>query len=152
MTAAGAQEQPAPDETARAFIEAVVWGEHHRVWDLLGTDARKTVLRLAVSRGMDEGVAMRLRTETATPDEVDRFLSDLVQGLRVDLAGTDVDNLEYRIDEPPSDGGNVRVRLCIPLPPALAAAGGPLPVGSVELGPDATGRWRVERLVPRPRP
>ena len=34
-------------ETAQAFVDAVVWGEHQKVWDLMGIEARTTVLKVA---------------------------------------------------------------------------------------------------------
>lgn len=136
-------------EMSRAFIAAVAWGEHHRVWEMLGPQGRKTVLRVATSRGMDEPLAMRLREERATPEERDEFLADLVHGLRADLAGTNLDTLEYELDPEPPVPGQARVLLRSPVPEPLAADRG-LPAGSVELARDEGGRWRVERLVPRP--
>jgi hypothetical protein len=138
-------------EACRAFIDAVAWGEHHRVWDLLGPEGRKTVLRVATSRGMDEALAMRLREGTAPPDEFDHFLTDLVQGLRADLAGTDLDRLEYVLDPEPPGPGRARVILSAPLAVPLAT-GRVIPAGLVELERDEDGGWRVERLVPRPSP
>jgi len=157
-------EEPAgPEAVCRDFVDAVLWGEHHRVWDMLGEDGRKTVVRVAVSRGMDEGLAMRLRTRTATPTEMDQFLTDLVQGLRADLDGNDLERLEYTIDRAASTPDRVRVTMSVPVPEPLAHTGA-LPVGSFELTPEggdepARGSgsrgsgsrgWRVERLIPRP--
>ncbi|MDP9388978.1 MAG: hypothetical protein M3Q48_13955 [Actinomycetota bacterium] len=132
--------------TARAFIEAIAWGEHRRIWDLLAPEGRKVVLRVAVNHGMDEALAARLREGTAGQAETDEFLTDLLGGLRADLAGNDLDTLEYSSDvdlEP----GRARIVLTAPVPPALGPVG--LPVGSLELV-DHEGEWRVERLTPRP--
>lgn len=134
-------------EAARAFVHAVAWGEHLRVWDLFGEEGRRAVLRIAVDRGMDEGLAARLRDGTATTTERDAFLSDLVNGLRADLEGADVDELEFAPDPDPDDG-RLRVLLLVAPPGPLAADGG-LPVGSVELAEEGPG-WRVQRLLPRP--
>lgn len=134
----------APDETARAFVDAVVWGEHNLVWDLLGTEARTTVLKVAVSRGMDEQLAARLRDGTASGPEREEFLADLVNGLRNDLAGNDLDNLEYELDTSPNEPGRARVVVQTPLNPLL---GGHLPAASVELS-DEAGHWKIDRLLP----
>jgi len=134
----------APDETARAFVDAVVWGEHNLVWELLAADARTTVLKVAVNRGMDEQLAARLRDGTASGPEREEFLADLVNGLRNDLAGNDLDNLEYEVDVTPSEPGRARVLIQAPLNPLL---GGYLPAASVELS-DEAGRWKIERLLP----
>lgn len=134
-----------PEETARSFVDAVVWGDHRRVWDLFGLEARTTVLGVARKRGMDEALIARLRDGTASDSERDGFLSDLVNGLRADLAGNDLDHLEYEVDAEPPEPGRARVVLHSPLPPTL---GGTLPVASVELSSD-DGAWSVERLVPR---
>jgi len=134
----------APDQTARAFVDAVVWGEHNRVWDLLGLEGRTTVLKVAASRGMDEVLVARLRDGTASGPEREEFLTDLVNGLRADLAGNDLDALEYELDTAPAEPGRSRVVIQAPLNPIL---GGFLPAASVELSNDA-GQWKVERLVP----
>ena len=134
----------APDDTARAFVDAVIWGDHRRVWDLRGLEGRTTVLRIAGDRGMDEALVARLRDGTAAEGERDEFLSDLVNGLRSDLAGNDLDALEYELDPAPNEPGRARVVILTPLPLSL---GGTLPAASVELSSEA-GEWRVERLVP----
>jgi hypothetical protein len=133
-----------PDDTARAFVDAVIWGDHKMVWDLLGIEGRTTVLRIAGDRGMDEALVARLRDGTAAPAERDEFLADLVNGLRADLAGNDLDALQYELDTAAHEPGRARVVVHAPLPPAL---GGTLPAASVELSSEA-GEWRVERLVP----
>ncbi|MGI9033130.1 MAG: hypothetical protein ACR2HY_05525 [Acidimicrobiales bacterium] len=134
----------APDETARAFVDAVVWGEHRRVWDLLGLEGRTTVLKVAANRGMDEVLVARLRDGMASGAEREEFLADLVNGLRADLAGNDLDALEYELDAAPAEPGRSRVVIQAPLNPLL---GGYLPAASVELSNEA-GSWKVERLVP----
>ncbi len=133
--------------TAETFVNAVAWGEHHVVWDLLADDGRETVLRVAATRGMDQELAVRLRDGTAAGEERDEFLADLVNGLRADLAGNDLDSLEYVADTEPAGPGRARVVMLVGLPEPLAAGGG-LPIGTVELAHDGS-RWRVERIVPR---
>ncbi|HEX2699071.1 MAG TPA: hypothetical protein VHM89_02570 [Acidimicrobiales bacterium] len=144
----GAGPEASADATsaARTFIEAVAWGEHRTVWDLLGPEGRKTVLRVGVKNGMDEALAARLRDGTAGMTESEEFLGELVDGLRADLAGNNLDDLEYAAD-PEHAPGQVRVVLTAPVPPLLGPVG--LPVGSVELA-EIDGVWRVERLTPRP--
>jgi hypothetical protein len=131
---------------ARTFIEAIAWGEHRKVWELLGPEGRKTVLRIAVKNGMDEAMAARLRDGTAGATESEEFLSELVDGLRADLAGNNLDDLEYAADTE-YEPGQVRVVLTAPVPPLLGPLG--LPVGSLELT-CIEGEWLVERLTPRP--
>ncbi|MGH9157692.1 MAG: hypothetical protein ACRD1K_18075 [Acidimicrobiales bacterium] len=128
---------------ARSFVDAVAWGDHRRVWELLGPEGRKTVLRVAVNGGMDEALAARLRDGTAAAVESDAFLADLVNGLRADLVGNDLDAMEYRPDPAP-EPGRFRVGLAVRTHEFLAVDG--LPVGMVELSEDG-GSWRVERLV-----
>ncbi len=143
--------EPEALDLARRFVSAVIWGEHITLWDLFGLEARRSVLRIAVSRGMDEGLAARLGDGTAGRAERDTFLTDLVNGLRADLRGNDLDALEYQPDtavdpdDKVSDRETARVML---LAPMLAGLGAPLPVASMELVRDG-GRWRVERLTPR---
>lgn len=140
--------QESPETVARAFVDAIAWGEHRRVWELLGQDGRRAVLRVAVGRGMDEALSARLRDATATSGEVDAFLADLVNGLRADLAGNDLDTLGYQQDQVVPEEGPTWVVLTSPLPAVL---GGEVPVGTMELVEEQDG-WRVARLSPRPKP
>jgi hypothetical protein len=137
-------------DVARAFVDAVVWGEHLKVWELLGIEARTTVLKVASNRGMDEALMARLRDGTASVTERDEFLTDLVNGLRADLSGNDLDALEYEEDAEPPEPGRARVVISVPV---AVGFGGNLPVGSVELAtePSTNGEteWRIERLVPQ---
>jgi hypothetical protein len=128
---------------ANEFVTAVVWGEHRKVWELLGLEGRTAVLAVAANRGMDEGLAARLREGTAGEGETNEFLVDLVNGLRADLAGNDLDSLLYE-PGPDDEPGRAKVVLLVPLHPML---GGTLPVGTVELENEG-GEWRVQRLVP----
>ena len=132
-------------DTAREFVDAVVWGEHRKMWALLGLEARTTVLKVASDRGMDEGLVARLRDGTASDAERDEFLGDLITGLRSDLAGNDLDALEYEEDPEPPEPGRARVVIMVPVAMGL---GGNLPVGSVELAIEEA-EWRIQRLVPQ---
>lgn len=132
--------------TARTFVAAIAWGEHLRVWELLGKEARRTVLRVAVDRGMSQALSVRLRDATASQAEVDGFLTDLVNGLRADLAGTDLDALSYWSDPAAAGPARAWVVLMAPLPPLL---GGEVPVGTLDMSFEE-GSWLVERIIPRP--
>ncbi len=133
-------------EQAKALVDAVAWGEHHKVWELLSEEGRRTVLRVGAARGMEEELAARLRDGTASAAEHDEFLADLVSGLRADLAGNDLDALEAELDLESSEPGRARVVLVAPLPEALNLPG--LPVASVDMT-EEDGGWRVDRLLPR---
>ncbi len=137
-------------ETAREFVDAVVWGEHRKVWDLMGIEARTTVLKVASDRGMDEALVARLRDGTASDAERDEFLADLINGLRADLAGNDLDALEYEEDPTPQEPGRARVVVLVPV---AVGFGGNLPVASVELAMESStngeAEWRIQRLVPQ---
>ena len=138
-----------PEAVAKTFVDAVAWGEHHTVWDLLSSEGRHVVLRVGAARGMDQDLATRLGDGTASDVEHEEFLTDLVTGLRADLAGNDLDNLDAeRIedDSAPAESGRARVLLVLPLPDILAVPG--LPVAEVEMVQE-TDRWRVEKLLPR---
>lgn len=136
---------PSEVEAARAFVMAITWGEHRRVWELLGPQGRETVLRIAVSGGMDTALAARLRQGTASDAEENEFLTDLVNGLRADLVGPDLEKLEYELDAVSPGPGQARVILTDRAPEVLG--GGPLPVASLELAHDGQG-WRVEKMTP----
>lgn len=138
-----------PEAVAKTFVDAVAWGEHHTVWDLLSADGRHLVLRVGATRGMDKELATRLGNGTAATVEREEFLADLVSGLRADLAGNDLDNLEAeRVDDSAEEAepGKARVLLVLPLPEILGIPG--LPVAEVEMV-EESGQWRVDKLLPR---
>lgn len=137
-------------DTAREFIDSVVWGEHRKVWDLMGLEARTTVLKVASDRGMDEALVARLRDGTAIDAERDEFLLDLIAGLRADLAGNDLDALEFEEDAEAPEPGRSRVVISVPV---AIGFGGNLPVASLELAQESSTsgepEWRIQRLVPQ---
>ena len=134
-----------PVEVAREFVDAVTWGDHNKVWESFGLEARTAVLKVAGNRGMDEALSARLRDGTASTGERDEFLADLVNGLRSDMAGNDLDTLTYELDPEPQDPGRARVVVNSPIPPPM---GGVLPAASVELA-DEDGEWKIVRLLPQ---
>ena len=129
---------------AEAWIDAVVWGDHGKVWALIGVEGRTELLEVATKRGMDEGLAARLSTDAASPGETSEFLTDLVNGLRSELAGNDLDHITYEIDDAESTPDRAAVKMFVPLHPAF---GGTLPIGTVFLAVEGTD-WRVARLIP----
>lgn len=147
-----------PIETARAFVDAVAWGEHRAVWDLLSTQGRDHVFGVAIGRGMDEEMVAGLRSGTAPPTDEGRFLVDLVNGLRKDLGGVDLIDIELE-DGPvttegdqgtasPRDDGAGVVTVVQPVADGLAAYGAKgLPLAVLDLEQEA-GSWRVGRVVP----
>jgi len=134
-----------PVEVAREFVDAIVWGDHRKVWDFFGLEARTAVLKVASNRGMDEGLSARLRDGTASEPEREEFLADLVNGLRADLSGNDLDSLAFELDTELQDPGRARVVVNSPVPPPM---GGYLPAASVELA-DEGGEWKIVRLLPQ---
>ena len=141
--ASGGQTAEGATKAAALFIDAVVWGEHHKVWELIGAQGRDEVLEVAIKRGMDEGLANRLRAGTGSPSETNEFLADLVNGLRSELAGNDLDRVTFELDAAKSDSDRANVVMHVPLHPNL---GGTLPIGTLELSSDGTS-WRVERMI-----
>ncbi len=165
-------------ETACAFINAIVWGEHRRVWELLSPEAREHVLDAARRKGMDAVAVERARQGTWHRDEADVFLRSLVHGLRVDLSGVDLDQLVVMSTPDVMEDGALRFDLECPsnLPAAITgganwAAGAVImcsvpirdpsasptsPTSPKPFGSEGTpvvvplAEWRVRRLVPRP--
>jgi len=131
-------------KTATEFVDAIVWGDHNVVWRLIGSEGRAEVLEVATKRGMDEGLAARLRADTASPAEMIEFLADLVNGLRSELSGNDLDNVTFEPNEEETTADKAEVRLHVPLHPLL---GGTLPIGTLFLVNEG-GEWRVARLIP----
>lgn len=131
-------------DVAAAWMDAIVWGDHPKVWELIGVEGRTELLEVATKRGMDEGLASRLSADAASPSETNEFLQDLVNGLRSELAGNDLDNVTYEIDEAETEPDRAAVKMFVPL---MAYFGGTLPIGTVYIALEGTN-WKVARLIP----
>ena len=82
-----------PAAIADRFIQAIVWGEHVVVWDMLSEAGREYVLAAGGRRGLDPLQAQRIRQGTSPQEELDLFLTGLVHGLRVDFAAVPLDDV-----------------------------------------------------------
>lgn len=137
----------APDaaERARAFVHAIVWAEHTTLWDLLSADGRTAALSVAVRNGLDRVVAGRIHDDVADPVELQRFLQQLVEGLRRDLRSVELTELTVS-GCGRGDGGTVSVELLSPSQlPGIDA----WPAGRLVLSHDPERGWLVDRLEPR---
>jgi hypothetical protein len=125
------------------FLDAIVWGEHSTVWMLLSTAGRDHVLDAGSRRGLDAVQAERLRQGTSAGDELDQFLTGLLQGLRVDFAAVQLEEVEPVMPVEVSDDGRVAINLeC----PATFGDRG-WAAGSVVLAYEG-GSWLVDRVNP----
>ena len=132
-------------ESAGAFLHAIVWAEHTTLWNLLSDHGRAAALSVAMRNGLDRVVAGRIRDDLADPDERERFLQQLVVGLRRDLRSVELTELTLGECRAASDG-SVAVELHTPsqLPGTDA-----WPAGRLVLSCDAGRGWVVDRLEPR---
>lgn len=106
---------------ARRFLEAIVWGEHLVVWDMLSPAGREYVLAAGERRGLDPMQAQRIRLGTSPTEERDSFLSGLVHGLRVDFSLVPLEDVQPTEDIVEREDGTLDVPLeC----PASFGAGG----------------------------
>ena len=132
-------------ERAGAFIHAIVWAEHTTLWDLLSDQGRAAALSVAMRNGMDRVVAGRIRDDLADPVERERFLQQLVGGLRRDLRSVEITELALGECRAVEDG-SVAVELLSPSQlPGIDA----WPAGRLILGCDTERGWVVDRLEPR---
>ncbi len=129
---------------AEAFLEAIVWGEHLVVWQLLSTDGRNHVLAAGSRGGLDSVLAERIRQGTSSEAEMDDFLYGLVRGLRVDLSGADLDQIELGPDTISNADNSVSVLLHTP----AVFHEEPWLVGMINLS-SVGDAWLVDRLDPR---
>lgn len=128
---------------ASRFLDAIVWGEHQEVWDLLSPAGREHVLEAGGRRGLDPLQAQRLRLGTSPLEERDSFLTGLVHGLRIDFASVPLEDVRPTGEPMPRADGSVQIDLeC----PASFGPGG-WSAGSliVSLVEDA---WRIDRVHP----
>ncbi len=130
-------------QVARRFLDAIVWGEHLVVWEMLSPAGREHVLAAGARRGLDPLQAQRIRLGTSPIDERDAFLSGVVHGLRVDFSMVpleEVEPTERVLDRP---DGSVEVPLeC----PANFGSGG-WSAGTLVFS-RLEGTWMVDRVHP----
>ena len=138
----GAAVTRAAAERATAFIHAIVWAEHTTLWELLSEEGRGAALSVAVHNGLDRVVAGRIRDD---PVERERFLQQLVGGLRRDLRSVELTELTVGECRRGTDG-TVAAELETPsrLPGTDA-----WPAGRLILSQDADRGWLIDRLEPR---
>lgn len=128
---------------ARRFLDAIVWGEHLVVWEMLSPTGREHVLAAGERRGLDPMQAQRIRLGTSPPEERDTFLSGLVHGLRVDFALVPLDTVQPTDDVVVRQDGAIEVALeC----PASFGADG-WAAGSLVVSRHET-TWLVDRVQP----
>lgn len=130
---------------AREFIHAIVWAEHTTLWDLLSDHGRAAALSVAMRNGLDRVVAGRIRDDLADPVERERFLQQLVAGLRRDLRSVELTELTLGECRAASDG-SAAVEL---LSPSQLPGTDAWPAGRLVLSCDADRGWAVDRLEPR---
>lgn len=145
MGAAMMDDSQGAAESARAFIHAIVWAEHTTLWNLLSDHGRAAALSVAMRNGLDRVVAGRIRDDLADPVERERFLQQLVGGLRRDLRSVELTELTLGECRTASDG-SVAVELLSPSQlPGIDA----WPAGRLVLSCNADRGWVVDRLEPR---
>ncbi len=134
-----------PVDVAGRFVEAISWGEHTAVWDLLSETGRGVALSVALTNGLDRVVATRISDDVADPTERHTFLEQLLRGLRRDLRSVDLAHLQV---EPPSsiqvDGTAIVELTC----PSTIPGTGAWAAGRLTLSSESDGTWRIDRLQP----
>lgn len=129
---------------AREFIDAIIWGEHSTIWELLSPAGRDRVLLVGSRGGLDSVMAERIRQGTAPQSEMDDFLSGLVRGLRFDLSSADLEAIDVAPDAAALGDALVQVSL----EAAAPFHDQPWCVGTIDLSHQAEA-WLVDRLEPR---
>ncbi len=131
-------------QQAQRFVRAIVWGEHTVIWQLLSARGRQAALSIAVRNGLDRVVATRIQDDLTNPIEKDRFLQQLVGGLRRDLRSVELTELaigECQVN----DNGSATAAL---LSPSTIPGTPPWPAGQLTLS-NTGGLWQVDHLDPR---
>ncbi len=140
-------EHPAVD-IARRFLEAIVWGKHLTVWELLSPDGREVVLEAGARRGLDAVQAARIRQGTSEPEEQDAFLTGLLHGLRVDFSSVELETVAPLSDVVELADGRVEVSLECPASFGSAGWAAGSMVVSEQRSLEGVASWLVDRVNP----
>ncbi|MGI8427336.1 MAG: hypothetical protein ACR2FO_08495 [Actinomycetota bacterium] len=138
-------------QIAEQFLLTVAAGDARAMWALFSETSQAYIIGLGHERGMDFDLTSRLKQGTATDEEVDTFLGDLMYGIQHDLSGVDFSRLAFESKAEPEAPMQVRVNYLVRLGPEMAGMQTAIPAGSILLS-FQYDQWKVERLVPRPGP
>ncbi|MEO6651496.1 MAG: hypothetical protein ABIP17_02430 [Ilumatobacteraceae bacterium] len=138
-------DSPDPAVVAGRFVEAIAWGEHTVVWDLLSRTGRGVALSVALTNGLDRVVAARISDDVADPTECQAFLEQLLRGLRRDLRSVDLAHLHAESPAVIQDDGTAIVELTCP---SAIPGTGSWSAGRLVLSSAPDGTWRIDRLEP----
>lgn len=136
--------------TAEAFFVAVQQHDARAIWDLFTERAKAYVVNLGQDRGMDIDLASRLRRGTASDEELDTFLEDLLAGIQKDLQDIDLTRVALESKAIPESPFQVRVTYLVQVGVEQEGLQAAIPAGSLVLSHEEQEGWKVERLVPRP--
>ncbi len=128
-----------PLKAAERFFQALAGDDARGLWDCFGEQARSYVLNVGLERGMDFDLNSRLRQGTATDQEFEEFMGDLLQGVRRDLRGVDIQRLAFESQVEPETTLRVRVTYLVTL-------------GEPRLPGHGPGARRLESGTDRPSP
>jgi hypothetical protein len=116
-----------PASVAAAFVRAIASGDERALWHLFSETARVRIIDIGEHQGLPAALAAKVRNDTATAEEMETFLVDVLDGLRRDLEWSTVTSLEPEVVL--EAGDTARVALIEPLtvqlpgtPPGLPAA------------------------------
>lgn len=133
-------------DRAAAFLQAIAWGEHTTIWELLSDDGRRAALSVAVDNGLDRVAAGRIHDDLADPAEREEFLRQLVGGLRRDLRSVDLPNLSIDAGTLIETGSTASIAFTSPstIPGTEGWA-----AGLLLLSRNGDRGWCIDRLEPR---
>lgn len=134
---------------AERFFEALANGDGRALWAVMSDDARAYVLNIAVERSMEFDLYSRLRDGTASEEEVDSYLADLLEGIRADLQGVKLDRLAFESAAEPESPMRMRVTYLMRMDATIGGVETAIPAGSLIMVHE-DGEWKMDRLVPRP--
>ena len=137
--------QSGPIAVADRFVQAIVWGEHVTIWELLSETGREYVLEAGSRRGLDPMQAQRIRQNTCPQQELDAFLTGLLQGLRVDFAAVPLDQVQAVSPPVRAATGAETVEVSLTCPANFGQ--GHWAAGSLTLSPIEES-WLIDRVHP----
>lgn len=134
---------------AQAFFAALAARRADAVWAAFSDRARDYIINVGHERGMDFDLAARLRAGSASEQEMESFLADLLAGLERDLRGVDLSRLAFEAKAEPEAPMQVRVNYLVTIGPQIEGVQTAIPAGSLVLALEEDG-WKLERIEPRP--
>lgn len=130
-------------DAASRFLGALRFGDEKALWELFSDRARRRIIDVGEEQSLPAAMAGRIRSETASADEMTSFLADVVDGVRRDLEWSNIARL--RTEVVTETAVDARVALVEPLAITLPGSPAGLPAAWLNMTREGDS-WLIDHI------